>query len=143
MHEHPNNVGPIGVIGAASANVLAGDADVVVAIGTRLQDFTTGSWSVFSPEARFISINAGRFDATKHRALSVVADAREAIVELGAALGDWKRGPELDAAGARTNMRTGTTMVDDGDQADQHQRAELRAGGRRGEPRRRRRPTSR
>ena len=91
VHEHPHNVGPIGVIGSASANVLAGEADVVVAIGTRLQDFTTGSWSVFSPDARFVSINAGRFDATKHRALSVVADAREAIVELGAALGDWKR----------------------------------------------------
>jgi 3D-(3,5/4)-trihydroxycyclohexane-1,2-dione acylhydrolase (decyclizing) len=89
-HEDPLNVGPIGVIGAASANVLAGEADVVVAIGTRLQDFTTGSWSVFSPEARFIAINAGRFDATKHRALSVVADAREAIVELGAALGNWQ-----------------------------------------------------
>jgi 3D-(3,5/4)-trihydroxycyclohexane-1,2-dione acylhydrolase (decyclizing) len=90
VHEHPNNVGPLGVIGAASANALAGDADVVVAIGTRLQDFTTGSWSVFSPSAKIIAINAGRFDATKHRALSVVADAREAITELSAALGDWK-----------------------------------------------------
>ena len=92
-HEHPNNVGPIGVIGAASANALAGDADVVVAIGTRLQDFTTGSWTVFSPEAKIIAINAGRFDATKHRALSVVADAREAVTELSAALGDWKAEP--------------------------------------------------
>ncbi len=89
-HEHSNNVGPIGVIGAASANALAGDADVVVAIGTRLQDFTTGSWTVFSPEAKIIAINAGRFDATKHRSLSVVADAREALVELSAALGDWQ-----------------------------------------------------
>jgi 3D-(3,5/4)-trihydroxycyclohexane-1,2-dione acylhydrolase (decyclizing) len=90
VHEHPNNVGPIGVIGAASANVLAGEADVVIAIGTRLQDFTTGSWSVFSPDARFIALNAGRFDATKHRALAIVADARETIGELGAALGGWK-----------------------------------------------------
>jgi 3D-(3,5/4)-trihydroxycyclohexane-1,2-dione acylhydrolase (decyclizing) len=90
VHDDPQNVGPIGVIGAASANVLAGEADVVIAIGTRLQDFTTGSWSVFAPEARFISVNAGRFDATKHRALSVVGDAREAIGELGATLGEWK-----------------------------------------------------
>jgi 3D-(3,5/4)-trihydroxycyclohexane-1,2-dione acylhydrolase (decyclizing) len=90
VHDDPLNVGPIGVIGSASANVLAGEADVVVAIGTRLQDFTTGSWSVFSEDARFVSINAARFDATKHRAHSVVGDAREAIVELGAALGDWQ-----------------------------------------------------
>ncbi len=90
VHDHPNNVGPIGVIGAASANALAADADVVVAIGTRLQDFTTGSWTAFAPEARFIAINAGRFDATKHRALSVVADAREAIGELSTALSEWK-----------------------------------------------------
>ena len=89
VHDHPYNIGPIGVIGSASANVLAGEADVVVAVGTRLQDFTTGSWSVFSPEARFVSVNAGRFDATKHRALSVVADARESVAELSAALGSW------------------------------------------------------
>lgn len=89
VHDHPQNAGPIGVIGAASANVLAGEADVVVAVGTRLQDFTTGSWSVFSPEARLIALNAGRFDATKHRALSVVADAREGLTELSAALGEW------------------------------------------------------
>ena len=90
VHDHPHNVGPIGVIGAASANVLAGEADVIVAVGTRLQDFTTGSWSVFSADARFISINAARFDATKHRAMSVVGDARECIAELDAALGGWR-----------------------------------------------------
>ena len=137
VHEHPHNVGPIGVIGAASANALAGDADVVVAIGTRLQDFTTGSWSVFSPEARIISINAGRFDATKHRALSVVADAREAIGELGAALGDWRAEQSWMQRAAKEYAaleRHGRQ----GDQADQHQRAELCAGGGRGEPGRRR-----
>jgi 3D-(3,5/4)-trihydroxycyclohexane-1,2-dione acylhydrolase (decyclizing) len=90
VHDDALNVGPIGVIGAASANVLAGEADVVVAIGTRLQDFTTGSWSVFAPEARILAINAGRFDASKHRALPLVADAREAVLELGAALADWR-----------------------------------------------------
>ena len=89
VHDHPQNIGPIGVIGSASANVLAGEADVIIAVGTRLQDFTTGSWSVFSPEAEFVAINAGRFDAHKHRAHAVVGDARESLVELGSALGSW------------------------------------------------------
>jgi 3D-(3,5/4)-trihydroxycyclohexane-1,2-dione acylhydrolase (decyclizing) len=90
VHDDGQNVGPIGVIGSASANVLAGDADVIVAVGTRLQDFTTGSWSVFSPQAKFVAINAGRFDAHKHQALPVVADAREALTELDSALGSWR-----------------------------------------------------
>ncbi len=90
IHDHPCNVGPIGVIGSDSANALAREADVVLAIGTRLQDFTTASWTAFGHDARFVSINAARFDAVKHRAVAVVADAREALSELGEALGDWR-----------------------------------------------------
>lgn len=89
-HDHPVHAGPIGIVGSTSANALAAEADVIIAVGTRLQDFTTGSWTAFSREARFISINAARFDATKHRALAVVGDARETVAELDAALGDWK-----------------------------------------------------
>ena len=89
-HYHPAHAGPVGILGSTSANALAADADVILAIGTRLQDFTTGSWTAFSPEARFISINAARFDATKHRALAVVGDALETVGELDAALGDWR-----------------------------------------------------
>jgi len=89
-HDHPAHVGPIGIVGSTSANALAAEADVILAVGTRLMDFTTGSWTCFSPNARFISINAARYDATKHRALAVVADAREAILELGEAVQDWK-----------------------------------------------------
>lgn len=86
-----HNAGPIGVIGSNSANNLAAKADVVVAIGTRLQDFTTGSWSVFgNAKMRLITINAARFDANKHRAAAVVGDARECITELSNALGGWK-----------------------------------------------------
>lgn len=88
-HDHAVHAGPIGIVGSTSANALAADADVIIAVGTRLQDFTTGSWTAFSREARFISINAARFDATKHRALAVVGDARETVAELDAALGDW------------------------------------------------------
>jgi 3D-(3,5/4)-trihydroxycyclohexane-1,2-dione acylhydrolase (decyclizing) len=90
-HTHPMNAGPIGVIGSSSANALAADADVVIALGTRLQDFTTGSWSVFHhDDVRIIGINAARFDATKHLAHAVVGDAREAITDLDAAISSYK-----------------------------------------------------
>ena len=101
VHDDPMNVGPIGVIGSASANALAAEADVVLAIGTRLQDFTTGSWSAFSPDARFVAVNAARFDAVKHRAAPVVGDAREGIAELDAALADWSADPDWVARGRR------------------------------------------
>ena len=104
VHDHPAHCGPIGVIGSSSANALAEEADLVLAVGTRLQDFTTGSWTAFAPEARFVSINAARWDAVKHRALAVVGDARATLEELGPALEGWKadaswtgRGRELFA----------------------------------------------
>jgi 3D-(3,5/4)-trihydroxycyclohexane-1,2-dione acylhydrolase (decyclizing) len=88
-HDHAVHCGPIGIIGSTSANALAAEADVIIAIGTRLQDFTTGSWTAFAQDARFISINAARFDAIKHRAVAVVGDALETVADLDAALGDW------------------------------------------------------
>ncbi len=88
-HHDAVHAGPIGIVGATSANTLAGEADVILAVGTRLQDFTTGSWTAFAPEARFIALNAARFDALKHRALPLVCDALEGVAELEAALGDW------------------------------------------------------
>jgi 3D-(3,5/4)-trihydroxycyclohexane-1,2-dione acylhydrolase (decyclizing) len=102
LHDHPQNAGPLGVIGSSSANTLAAEADVVLAVGTRLQDFTTGSWSVFGNEQmRLISLNAARYDAHKHRALSVVGDALVGIEELGQSLGDWK-GPEAWTSQAKS-----------------------------------------
>jgi 3D-(3,5/4)-trihydroxycyclohexane-1,2-dione acylhydrolase (decyclizing) len=89
-HDHPAHVGPIGIVGSTSANALAAEADVIIAVGTRLMDFTTGSWSAFSANAKFVSVNAARWDATKHRALAVVGDALETVSELGVALGDWQ-----------------------------------------------------
>ena len=95
LHDHPCNVGPIGVSGSDSANALATDADVILAVGTRLQDFTTGSWAMFrNPDVRIIALNAARFDAHKHRALAVVGDAREGLGELSAALAGW-RAPQV------------------------------------------------
>jgi 3D-(3,5/4)-trihydroxycyclohexane-1,2-dione acylhydrolase (decyclizing) len=87
--DHPAWVGPIGVTGCNQANRLASDADVILAVGTRLQDFTTGSWTVFGEKTRIVALNAARFDATKHFALPLVADAREGLAALSDALGDW------------------------------------------------------
>ena len=91
LAHHPLNCGPIGVTGCVSANAMAADADVVLAVGTRMQDFTTGSWTVFGDEsAEIVGLNAARFDATKHMCLPLVADAREGLRELGSALGDYR-----------------------------------------------------
>ena len=90
VHDHPMNVGPIGINGSTSANALAREADVVLAVGTRLQDFVTGSWTLFSDSARIIGLNAARFDAVKHRSLAVVGDALVGIEELSDALTDWR-----------------------------------------------------
>ncbi len=82
------------MIGSSSANALAAEADVVLAVGTRLQDFTTGSWSVFGNESmQLIAINAASFDAHKHRALSVVGDAKVGLEDLSSALGNWAGSP--------------------------------------------------
>ncbi len=86
LADHPLNIGPLGVTGSDSANTIAGAADVVLAVGTRLQDFTTGSWTVFAEGARLIGLNAGRHDAAKHRSLAVVGDARLGLQALDAAL---------------------------------------------------------
>ena len=76
-HDHPCNLGAIGVTGTSAANEAAETADVILAIGTRLQDFTTGSWALFqNPARRLIGLNVQVFDATKHHMNPLVADAR-------------------------------------------------------------------
>ncbi len=97
---HPLNAGPLGITGSSSANTLAGQADVVVGVGTRLQDFTTASWTVFAADARIVSVNAARFDAVKHGAVAVVGDARESVRELAAGLGQWQAPPDWTAKAA-------------------------------------------
>ncbi|CAB3724183.1 3D-(3,5/4)-trihydroxycyclohexane-1,2-dione acylhydrolase (decyclizing) [Paraburkholderia rhynchosiae] len=85
--DHPLQLGSVGVTGSSAANALARDADVVIAIGTRLQDFTTGSHSLF-PQARVISINVNGFDADKAAGIELLADARLALEALSRALCD-------------------------------------------------------
>lgn len=74
---HGLAMGSIGVTGTSAANVLASDADLIIAVGTRLQDFTTGSWALFAnPDRRLLALNVQPFDAMKHRAAPLVCDAR-------------------------------------------------------------------
>jgi 3D-(3,5/4)-trihydroxycyclohexane-1,2-dione acylhydrolase (decyclizing) len=88
--DHPNYAGPIGVVGSEGANRLAAEADVVLAVGSRLGDFATGSWTVFRhPDVRIIGVNTARFDAVKHRSLPVVGDASESLAEIAAGLFGW------------------------------------------------------
>ncbi|WP_192357764.1 3D-(3,5/4)-trihydroxycyclohexane-1,2-dione acylhydrolase (decyclizing) [Mesorhizobium mediterraneum] len=89
--DHPLNMAAVGVTGTSAANRLAEEADVVLAVGTRLQDFTTGSWALFKNSGKtIIGLNTQPFDAGKHQALPLVTDAAEGLAELGAALNGWK-----------------------------------------------------
>ncbi|GII42069.1 3D-(3,5/4)-trihydroxycyclohexane-1,2-dione acylhydrolase (decyclizing) [Planotetraspora phitsanulokensis] len=86
-HEHPQAMGAVGSTGTTAANALAREADVVIGVGTRYSDFTTASRTAFqNPDVRFVNVNIARFDAGKLSGLSVVADAREALTALTAAL---------------------------------------------------------
>ncbi|MGF1734090.1 3D-(3,5/4)-trihydroxycyclohexane-1,2-dione acylhydrolase (decyclizing) [Photobacterium satsumensis] len=98
LQDNPLNAGPIGVTGSDSANHMANEADVVLAIGTRLQDFTTGSWTVFkNSDMKLISINVAKFDAIKHMSYPVLGDAKSSMTKLSALLGDWRSGDEWSA----------------------------------------------
>jgi 3D-(3,5/4)-trihydroxycyclohexane-1,2-dione acylhydrolase (decyclizing) len=88
---HNLNMGAIGVTGTAAANALAGDADVVLAVGTRLADFTTGSWALFrGDDRRIVGLNVQPFDAGKHRAQPLVADAGLGLEALSEKLSAWR-----------------------------------------------------
>jgi 3D-(3,5/4)-trihydroxycyclohexane-1,2-dione acylhydrolase (decyclizing) len=82
--DHAWNVGSIGVTGSSAANELAAEADLIIAVGTRLQDFTTASATLFQREHRFIAINVCRFDAFKYDALPLQGDAARTMTELDA-----------------------------------------------------------
>ncbi|MEO9947324.1 3D-(3,5/4)-trihydroxycyclohexane-1,2-dione acylhydrolase (decyclizing) [Paraglaciecola sp.] len=87
---HPCAVGGIGVTGSEAANVLASEADVVVAIGTRLQDFTTESRTLLEkPNKQLVQLNVTEFDAIKHSAIPLVGDAKAVLKQLTANLGNW------------------------------------------------------
>ena len=89
--DHSHYMGAIGGLGGRAANNLAKETDVAIAVGTKLADFTTGSWANFeNPDFKLVSINAGRFDANKHMSKAIVGDAKVSLIELSTALGNWK-----------------------------------------------------
>ncbi|SNY91676.1 3D-(3,5/4)-trihydroxycyclohexane-1,2-dione hydrolase [Cohaesibacter sp. ES.047] len=88
--DHPLNMGPVGVTGSASANTVCEDADLVLGVGTRFQDFTTGSWALFkNPDRQLVSINVAAYDAMKHGAMPLQSDAMVGLEVLTAALADF------------------------------------------------------
>ena len=140
--DHPLAMGAVGVTGTGAANALAAQADVIVGVGTRFADFTTGSWALFkNPDRRFIGVNVQPFDAVKHRALPVVGDARTALAALDA------RARRLEgAARVERRRRQGQGRMG-GDRralhrADQRAGADRRRSARRAHARRARRATS-
>lgn len=98
--DHPLNLGPIGVTGGEPANDLCARADVVLGVGTRFQDFTTGSWGLFAnPNRRLACLNVAAYDAAKHNAQPLMADAKVGLEDLSAALGAHKS--PVDISGAK------------------------------------------
>ena len=100
--------GPVGVTGCDPANKLAEQADLIISIGCRLQDFTTGSWTLFkNPARKFISINTARFDATKRNSLAVIGDAKESLLEISNLLGNY----QCDSAWTQSRVNTKSEIL--------------------------------
>lgn len=109
--DHALNLGAIGVTGTAAANRAAAQADVILAVGTRLADFTTGSWSLFAnPNRRIIGLNVQAFDAGKHHAQPLVCDAREGLAALTAALANH-RAPQAWTTQAQADRAAWFTAI--------------------------------
>lgn len=97
-HSHSLNMGSVGVTGTTASNALAENADVVLAVGSRLQDFTTGSWALFKNEGlKIIGLNVQPFDAGKHNGLPLIADARAGLNRISGGLGSYKADPSWTA----------------------------------------------
>ncbi len=88
---HALALGSVGVTGTSAANAIAEETDLVIAVGTRCQDFTTGSWALFKNEGfKLLSLNIAAYDALKHDSHPLVADAREGLKALSSGLSGWK-----------------------------------------------------
>jgi len=107
--DHPLQAGPIGVTGGTAANTLAHDADLVLAIGSRLSDFTTGSHSLFG-QAKIVAVNVNNFDAQKWRATAVHGDAAATLAALSARLVEWRSGTAWQEKAKRESDKWRTTV---------------------------------
>lgn len=111
---HALCMGSIGVTGTSASNELAAEADLILAVGTRLADFTTGSWGVFKhPDRRILQLNVAAFDAAKQYAQPLVCDALAGLEALGGALAGW-RAPESwtgRAAEAKARWRSAAQVA--------------------------------
>lgn len=113
--DHPLQLGAIGVTGGSAGNAAARDADLVIAVGTRLADFTSASWTAWQdPDVRFVALNVVELDAAKAAATALVADARVGLEELGVALdGRGWAGVEPERRATNERLRTAwNTEVD-------------------------------
>ena len=107
--DHPLQAGPIGVTGGTAANTLAHDADLVLAVGSRLSDFTTGSHSLFA-QAKIVAVNVNNFDAQKWRATAVHGDAAATLAALSTRLGEWRSGTAWQEKAKRESDKWRTTV---------------------------------
>jgi len=106
VRDHPCALGSIGVTGTSAANEAAAKADLVIGVGTRLQDFTTGSRALFAnPDVAFVQINAAPYDAGKHGAHAVVGDARAVLEELSTEIADY-RAPDSWMTSCRSSLKS-------------------------------------
>lgn len=104
-YQHPQSVGAMGVTGTRAANLLAREADLVIGIGTRYSDFTTASKTAFqNSSVRFININVAEFDAFKHNAIPLVADAKVTLESLESAMPDYRVSSEYAALVERLRL---------------------------------------
>jgi 3D-(3,5/4)-trihydroxycyclohexane-1,2-dione acylhydrolase (decyclizing) len=110
--DHPQALGAVGSTGTTAANALVRDADLVIGIGTRYEDFTTASRTAFQdPGVQFVNINVAPIDAYKHgTSLPIVADARKALAALTTAVGGYRVGGELERVVADEKARWDDTV---------------------------------
>ncbi|MEV7605014.1 3D-(3,5/4)-trihydroxycyclohexane-1,2-dione acylhydrolase (decyclizing) [Paenarthrobacter sp. NPDC089322] len=110
--DHQHSLGAIGSTGTTAANAIAAEADLIIGVGTRYEDFTTASRTAFqNPDVKFVNINVAAIDAYKHGThLPIVADARKALVKLNQALGGYRVGADLEEKVAAEKKRWDATV---------------------------------